>query len=52
MKFLFATALLAFTQVEAAEISTEAEWGGYGGYSHGGRYYGWTEKQEKWVVSL
>ena len=36
MKFLFATALLAFTQVEAAEISTEAEWGSYGGYaSHG-----------------
>merc|ERR1739842_118766 len=32
MKFAFATALLAFSQVQATEVSTEAEWGGYGGY--------------------
>merc|ERR1719262_298682 len=28
----FALALLAFTQVQATEVSTEAEWGGYGSY--------------------
>ena len=40
MKFAFAAALLAFSQVQAVEVNTEAEWtnsyGGYGGYrSHG-----------------
>ena len=39
MKFAFATALLAFSQVQAVEVSTEAEWGNsYGGYSHHGHH--------------
>ena len=36
MKFAFATALLAFSNVQAVEVGAEAEWsnsyGGYGGY--------------------
>ena len=34
----FALALLAFTQVQATEISTEAEWSGYGGYGNYGNH--------------